>query len=242
MQQVPLLHGRTRIVADRQHAAANHALQGVRRTAIQYLVGAIGDHPGGHGRQLQPVQAEPARQNAQAQRLLPRLEENAVGEGRPGLPAAGVGHGPGAARRPPAQGATLALHAAAAARHPQGEVIQTRLGHAGGVFQPFPGRHAADIVAAPGIRAGFNVHSLIRAILAAGVRAGQVVIGHPFAAGVEVLRLDVQGAAQGVAGKTRRGPRLSSIAISPACRRIGAKVRRPRKARPVDDVRVIVVI
>ena len=76
--------------------ACGNSRDGEGAGAIQQLVAAIGQNAGGHGRKLQPVQIESAGQNVEVQHLLSWREKNGVGNRRPGLRAAGGGHGPSA--------------------------------------------------------------------------------------------------------------------------------------------------
>src|SRR5439155_9857630 len=90
------------------------------------------------------------------------------------------------------------------AAHAQLDVVVGGALHVDRVVQPLAGLEVVDDeTAARGVGRDDDVHVLVGAVLTARVAGDVVVVGDPFAAQVEVLRLEAAGNGDGCPGKGR---------------------------------------
>ncbi len=122
----------------------------------------------GSRREAEPVQVEARRVKVDAQHVLARRQADAaLGDGRPGLPCAGIGH-----RQRPGDVRTVHLKVELACAAGRGNTEAGRVGTAGldvdRVLQPLPGGNPADVITRAGIGGRFNI-DVIGSIGVAGV-------------------------------------------------------------------------
>ena len=120
----------------------------------------------------------------------PGAEEDAgVGDGLPGLEAAGVGDDK-VGRDGDAVDLREEFSVAGGVGDAEGEVVFAGGVNIDGVFKPLAGFGVTDVESAAGVGGGLDVDAFGGAIGAAEIGRIGIVIGDAFAAGVEVFSLD----------------------------------------------------